>query len=63
MELYEEDIDQHISKKISIPKDITNMVLFLCSDKNFIYLWENICIVGRMTKQMIYHYDYNYKTT
>ena len=38
MELYEEDIDQHISKKVSIPKNITNMVLFLCSDKNFIYL-------------------------
>lgn len=39
------------------PLDISNMVMFLCSDKAGFITGENICIDGGMTKQMIYHGD------
>ena len=39
------------------PKDIANMVLYLCSDKAGFITGENICIDGGMTHQMIYHGD------
>ena len=39
------------------PRDIAEMVLFLCSDKAGFINGENICIDGGMTKQMIYHGD------
>lgn len=42
------------------PKDIANMVLFLCSDKAGFITGENICIDGGMTKQMIYHNDFGW---
>lgn len=43
--------------RVGNPKDIANMVLFLCSDKAGFISGENICIDGGMTKQMIYHGD------
>lgn len=43
--------------RVGNPLDITNMVLFLCSDKAGFITGENICIDGGMTKQMIYHGD------
>ena len=42
------------------PLDITNMVLFLCSDKAGFITGENICIDGGMTRQMIYHNDFGW---
>ncbi|HHX54133.1 MAG TPA: SDR family oxidoreductase [Clostridiales bacterium] len=51
------DASQHPSGRVGNPKDIANMVLFLCSDKAGFITGENICIDGGMTKQMIYHGD------
>ena len=45
--------------RVGNPMDITNMVLFLCSDKAGFITGENICI--GMTKQMIYHGDCNWE--
>ena len=47
--------------RVRNPMDITNMVLFLCSDKAGFITGENICIDGGMTKQMIYHGDCNWE--
>ena len=47
--------------RVGNPMDITNMVLFLCSDKAGFITGENICIDGGMTKQMIYHGDCNWE--
>ncbi len=60
-EFYGADIIQHPAGKIGSPIDIANMVLFLCSDKASFITGENICIDGGMTKQMIYHNDFNWK--
>lgn len=46
--------------RVGKPEDIANMVLFLCSDKAEFITGENICIDGGMTKQMIYHNDFNW---
>lgn len=46
--------------RIGKPIDVANLVLFLCSDKSSFINGENICIDGGMTKQMIYHNDYNW---
>ena len=42
-------------------KDISNMILFLCSEKAGFITGENICIDGGMTKLMIYHNDCGWK--
>ena len=47
--------------RVGNPKDIANMVLYLCSDMSGFITGENICIDGGMTKQMIYHGDYGWK--
>ena len=47
--------------RVGNPKDIANMVLFLCSEKVGFITGENICIDGGMTKQMIYHGDHGWK--
>ena len=47
--------------RVGEPKDIANMVLFLCSEKAGFITGENICIDGGMTKQMIYHGDHGWK--
>ena len=46
--------------RVGNPKDIVNMVMFLCSDKAGFITGENICIDGGMTRQMIYHGDHNW---
>ena len=51
---------QHPSGRIGKTIDIANLVLFLCSDQASFINGENICIDGGMTKQMIYHNDYNW---
>lgn len=43
--------------RVGNPMDISNMVLFLCSEKAGFITGENICIDGGMTHQMIYHGD------
>ena len=51
------DVMQHPARRVGNPKDIANIVLFLCSDKAGFITGENICIDGGMTRQMIYHGD------
>ncbi len=43
--------------RVGNPLDISNMVLYLCSDMAGFITGENICIDGGMTRQMIYHGD------
>lgn len=40
---------------------ISNMVLFLASEKAGFITGENICIDGGMTRQMMYHNDCGWK--
>ena len=54
------DAVQHPAGRVGNPKDIANMVLFLCSDKADFITGENICIDGGMTRQMIYHGDFGW---
>ena len=54
------DALQHPAGRVGKPEDIAAMVLFLCSSKASFITGENICIDGGMTKQMIYHGDFNW---
>lgn len=51
------DAYQQPAGRVGNPRDISSMVLFLCSSKASFINGENICIDGGMTKQMIYHKD------
>ena len=51
------DATQQPAGRVGNPLDISNMVLFLASDKAGFITGENICIDGGMTKQMVYHND------
>ena len=51
------DVAQHPAGRVGVPADISNMVLYLCSDLAGFITGENICIDGGMTRQMIYHGD------
>ena len=55
------DATQQPAGRVGNPKDIANMVLYLCSDKAGFITGENICIDGGMTKQMIYHGDFGWR--
>lgn len=54
------DAYQQPAGRVGNPLDISNMILFLCSDKAGFITGENICIDGGMTKQMIYHGDHGW---
>lgn len=54
------DALQHPAGRVGNPQDIANMVLYLCSDMAGFITGENICIDGGMTKQMIYHGDFDW---
>lgn len=54
------DASQHPAGRVGKPQDIASMVLFLCSSKASFITGENICIDGGMSKQMIYHGDFNW---
>ena len=54
------DAVQHPAGRVGNPRDIANMVLYLCSNKAGFITGENICIDGGMTKQMIYHNDFGW---
>lgn len=55
------DAVQQPAGRVGNPKDIADMVLFLCSEKAGFIDGENICIDGGMTRQMIYHNDCGWK--
>ena len=55
------DADQHPAGRVGNPRDISNMVLYLCSDMAGFITGENICIDGGMTRQMIYHGENGWK--
>ncbi|SHK90951.1 SDR family oxidoreductase [Fibrobacter sp. UWEL] len=55
------DATQQPAGRVGNPLDISNMVLFLASDKAGFITGENICIDGGMTRQMIYHNDCGWK--
>ena len=59
-EMSEQDIKQHPAGKVGKPKDIADLVIFLCSPSASFITGENICVDGGMTRQMIYHNDYNW---
>ena len=54
------DATQQPAGRVGDPRDIANMVLYLCSDLAGFITGENICIDGGMTRQMIYHADYGW---
>ncbi|MDO4466228.1 MAG: SDR family oxidoreductase [Bacillota bacterium] len=55
------DAHQQPVGRVGNPKDISEMVLFLCSDKAGFITGENITIDGGMTKLMIYHEEHGWK--
>lgn len=55
------DAAQQPAGRVGNPLDISNMVLFLASEKAGFITGENICIDGGMTRQMIYHNDCGWK--
>ena len=54
------DATQHPAGRVGNPLDISNMVLYLCSDMAGFITSENICIDGGMTREMIYHGDHGW---
>ena len=46
--------------RVGKPKDIAEMVLFLCSEKAGFITGENICVDGGMTRLMIYHGEHGW---
>ena len=54
------DAVQQPAGRVGNPRDIANMVLYLCSDMAGFITGENICIDGGMTRQMIYHGDHGW---
>lgn len=56
-----EDNAQHPVGRIGVPKDISNAIQFLCSDKSSFMTGENMIIDGGMSKLMIYHNDKGWK--
>ena len=54
------DLNQHLSKRVGVPKDIARAALFLCDEKNSFITGENINVDGGMTKLMIYHDDFGW---
>ncbi|MBQ4574748.1 MAG: SDR family oxidoreductase [Clostridia bacterium] len=54
------DASQQPAGRVGHPRDIADMVLFLCSDRAGFITGENICIDGGMTRLMIYHNDFGW---
>ncbi|WP_414043157.1 SDR family oxidoreductase [Macrococcus sp. EM39E] len=48
---------QHPAGRVGVPNDITQMVLYLCSDAATFITGQEFVIDGGMTKQMVYHND------
>lgn len=56
-EFFGSDKTQHPAGRVGTPRDIADMVIYLCSEKAGFITGENITIDGGMTKLMIYHND------
>lgn len=55
------DAHQHPVRRVGIPLDVANLVLFLCSEQAGFITGENICIDGGMTHLMIYHGEHGWE--
>jgi NAD(P)-dependent dehydrogenase (short-subunit alcohol dehydrogenase family) len=55
------DNTQHLVKRVGVPKDIVNAVMFLCKEESSFITGQIINVDGGMSKQMIYHDDYGWK--
>lgn len=55
------DAIQQPAGRVGNPKDISDIVLFLASEKASFIDGENIAVDGGMTKLMIYHNDHGWK--
>jgi len=58
--LSDSDAKQHPAGRVGCVEDISEMVMFLCSDKAGFITGEKICIDGGMSRQMIYHGDFGW---
>ncbi len=54
------DASQQLVKRVGKPEDISNLILFLCSQQSSFIDGENICVDGGMTKIMIYHGEHGW---
>ena len=55
------DILQHPCRRVGKPGDIAAMCLFLCSGQASFITGQNFAVDGGMTKQMIYHNDFEWE--
>ena len=55
------DATQQPAGRVGHPKDIAQMVLFLCAEEAGFITGENITIDGGMTRLMIYHNDHGWQ--
>ncbi|MDO5673538.1 MAG: SDR family oxidoreductase [bacterium] len=51
------DACQHPARRVGVPADIVNAVLFLCDPKTSFITGQNLTVDGGMTKLMVYHND------
>lgn len=56
-----EDHAQHPAGRVGVPDDISEMVMFLCSESAGFITGQNFVVDGGMSKQMIYHNDHGWK--
>ncbi|MDO4492572.1 MAG: SDR family oxidoreductase [Clostridia bacterium] len=54
------DAAQQPTGRVGTPRDIADLVLFLCSEKAGFITGENICVDGGMTRLMIYHGEHGW---
>ena len=57
------DASQQPVGRVGKPRDVAELVLFLCSDKAGFITGENVCIDGGMTRLMIYHGEHGWSYT
>ena len=57
-----QDKEQHPVGRVGTPEDIAQTVLFLCSDKANFITGENITVDGGMSRLMVYHDDWGWKS-
>ncbi len=56
-----EDHLQHPVGRVGVPNDISQMVMFLCSEASGFITGQNYVIDGGMSKNMIYHNDHGWQ--
>lgn len=60
-QLEQEDHLQHPVGRVGVPNDISQMVMFLCSESAGFITGQNYVIDGGMSKNMIYHNDHGWE--